>query len=813
MIEGYDKKLLQSFEYETTAISNKKIIGTCELGQATIQLINDSNNYSDLKKTWIKTKFGSFYIYDVEPVQEKINIKLSCYDVKYKLDTEYNSSLYKWPQTLKNWRNAIFDNCGVEYDDSDFPNSDLILDREPNLNNSKTNRQVLCIIAQAGCSWIEVDENDKFYFKWFTENEYEAKDWSSLTTEKTASLPINLVVLSRGDVGDDVYYPKNKPSQKSEFKIENNYILDPQDIFSTEDIRGTTIIPIYNRVNGFSYIVYEITSMFIKNKLSIKLGDKITYTDIYGNKLTSYVMTRKISFIGGDVEDDNNYQITLSAEEIEESNTEISTNTNVIDEITNISRKADKSAGVIEDLITQENIQNQKISQVTQTVDELNSKIGDIADITTSAESDYNILIFNNINQSEPIYIKIHPISEDITYLYPNDSLYPSDELFLKERKLLFVNTTTLEIIEYELPCDLLYYDSENYDELILNYETQSCIVNKKVGIDENCKKYLLDNSITMEFDYPKIELTDGDYTINIDGYSTAYLFIRLMSQNIYTTQFATRTEVNSLISQTSTEINLEVQKKVNEDEIISKINISPESVKISAKDKLSLEGYTTINNGFSVDLEGNMTCNNANINGDIVTSKGVLTNLIFPCEWWGWYNENVYDGQGGGFIGFNFDTELTSVQKSFLNFTVRIPNGFTVKSAKIHLKHTPVNWYNTDGSATNVGRCQNMRVYNAYNLGTTANGAYFSEFNVGGNTPSLNQIDKVNQFSFGTNYETYSTENFAETFTNSGDYNIVVATTFPKPSATIDNAYVNLGQYTGVLTGVLEIIGYTSTV
>lgn len=375
MIDGYDNKLLQSFEYETTAISNKKIIGTCELGKATIQLLNDSNTFSELKGTWIKTKFGSFYIDDVEPVQEKINIKLSCYDIKYKLDTEYDTSLYIFPMTLKEWRNAIFTSCGVEYDNSDFPNSDLLLETEPYIGDAKTNRQVLCIIAQAGISWIETDENDKFYFKWFTNNEFIVKDWSSLTTEKKPTDSVNLVVLGRGDVEDIVYYPKTKPDNPVEFKIDNNYILDPQDTTSDEDLRETTIIPIYDRVNGLNYIVYDLTATQIDNKLSIKLGDKITYIDIWGNELTSYIMTRKISFIGGDVEDDDNYQITLSAEEIEETNTDLSIGVDVVSKISEVSIKVDKEAEKIVLLNQEVNENKENIASLTIENNEIRSSV------------------------------------------------------------------------------------------------------------------------------------------------------------------------------------------------------------------------------------------------------------------------------------------------------------------------------------------------------------------------------------------------------------------------------------------------------
>lgn len=366
MIEEYDNKMIQSFEYETTAISNKNIIGTCELGKATIQMLNDTNEYSALKNQWIKTKFGSFYVYDVKPVQEKVNIKLSCYDIKYKLDSDYDSSLYLWPMTLKEWRNAIYENCNVLFIDDDFPNSDLILEAEPYVGTNKKNRDVLCLIAQAGASWIETDENDKFCFKWFTNNKFVVKDWDSLTSEKNKTNKVNLVVLGRGNIEDIVYYPKTKPENPVEFKIDNNYIIDPQDTTTTEDLRETTIIPIYNQVKDLEFVVFKMTSKLIDNKLSIKLGDIVQYTDIYGNELESFVMTRKISYLGGDINDNENYQITLSAETINETNTDLSKGTNVIQVINETSAKVDKNAKLIELVNSEANENSSEISKIKQ---------------------------------------------------------------------------------------------------------------------------------------------------------------------------------------------------------------------------------------------------------------------------------------------------------------------------------------------------------------------------------------------------------------------------------------------------------------
>lgn len=419
MIEGYDNKFLQKFDYETTAISNKKIIGTCELGKATIQLLNESNDFSDMKETWIKTKFGSFYIYDVKPVQEKVNIKLSCYDIKYKLDTKYDSSLYTWPMTLKEWRNAIFTNCNVTFDNSDFPNSNLVLDKEPNIGNAETNRQVICIIAQAGVSWVEADTNDKLYFKWFTTTVHTIEDWSSLTTEKTPTKPINLAVLSRGDVEDIVYYPKQKPDNPVEFKIDNNYILDPQDVTSNEDLRETTIIPIYNRVNGFKYIVYKMTTMQVENKLSINLGDKIKYIDTWENELESYVMKRKISYIGGDIDDDGNYEIELSAEAIDETNSNLKLGVDVIKKISDIGVKVDKQNEVIQLVNSKVNDNSEKIAEIEISNKKITSSVKEIEE-TISGKNEYE-LTSDTVYASDKEYYSMNENGEYIILIEGED--------------------------------------------------------------------------------------------------------------------------------------------------------------------------------------------------------------------------------------------------------------------------------------------------------------------------------------------------------------------------------------------------------
>jgi hypothetical protein len=177
--------------------------------------------------------------------------------------------------------------------------------------------------------------------------------------------------------------------------------------------------------------------------------------------------------------------------------------------------------------------------------------------------------------------------------------------------------------------------------------------VNKRVGRNEDGTTYVLDVPTTIKYDYPVIVLSDGSYEISLLGYTNAYIFVRLMAQNIYTSQFATKVELNSEITQTTNKINLsvnqklegystteemnasinmtadsitsEVSKKVGKNEIVSSINQSAESIKINAN-KVNLNGYVTI-----TDLSGanKTTIDGSNIKTGTISSDRIDTETM----------------------------------------------------------------------------------------------------------------------------------------------------------------------------------------
>ena len=567
-------------------------------------------------------------------------------------------------------------------------------------DNTRTAREYIGYIAELNGGYAQIGKDGKLYF--IKQNTPSVK---TISIDDCSDFKIGEKhIITR------VVYEQGALKYEYGDETGNTLYLSGDNVYITDQIE---VEEIFNEINGFEFYSFSTSNCPID--YNVIAGEIITFTDGTNNypTIVGYELTYNGDWYGG-------YNLDVATKKQEETQV-----TGPSEKIRNLTIKVDRESNKITQAVKEIDNQNQKISVVEQTVNELNSKIGDIADITTSKESTNATVGFEKINQSEPIYVRIYPIGENISYLYPCSNLYPSETLFMPVRTLRFTNTTTNEYFDYELSNDLLYYDAENYDEFILDYDAQSCVVNKRVGYKADGTTYILETLKTIEYEYPRIELTDGDYTIELLGYANAYLFVRLMAQNIYTTQFATKAEVNSEISQTAEEIGLsvdkkltsyptttqmnsaisvkaneitnsvsetyetksnattnyskltqtanslqsqisandteistlkqtansissEVSKKVGNDEIISKINQSAESVQINAN-KISLAGKTinltsdnTVikSNNFNVDKSGNMTCNNATINGGkIQINTATVTGEAFRL-----YHDNGYE-------------------------------------------------------------------------------------------------------------------------------------------------------------------------
>ena len=650
---SYEGSLLKSVMKQLIIDSNINIPIYAEIGLKYGLLVNDTYEYLD---------FGKFIVTEVEKKEDTNSYSITCYDKLLYTMKNYENMGIVYPITIREYLQRMCAYLGLTFANSNnmFVNynktipSELYLDGEGG-DLGYTFRDVFDEIAQVTGSVICINKNDQVEVRYInntndTINEEYFKNINVNFGKKYG--PINSIVLSRAGESDNIYLRDEDSIETNgltELKIIDNQIMN----FNNRD----EFLPeLLNKLNGLEYYLNDFSSTGI---CYYDLLDRYNVT-IGENTYSCIMLNDEINITQG-------LEENIYTEAPETSQTDYTKADKTDRKINQTYLIVDKQNQKIESVITQTDEQNQKIAKVTQTVEELNSKISDIADITISGEDNDAMVEFTNINQSEPIRIVVRPIIDNISFLYPTNNLYPSDTLYPKSRIIRFENTKTNEIFDYELPNDLLYYDSENYDEFILDYDGQSCVVNKRIGYSADGTTYILDKETTFEYEYPRILLTDGDYKVSVLGYDMAYIFVRLMAQNIYTTQFATKAEVTSEISQTALDINLsvdkklsnystttemnsainisadainlEVSKKVGEDEIISKINQTAEQTQIDAN-KISLYGKTidltsgSINirsNNFNVDTNGTATVRDINItSGKILLEGGSSNNPNF---------------------------------------------------------------------------------------------------------------------------------------------------------------------------------------
>lgn len=637
-----------------------------------------------------------------------------------------------------------------------FINSDKLVEPMLHTDIDYTFRDALDEIATISCSFL-LFKGEDFYLLYPTETNQNIDE--EYLNEDNVTIGekyfINSLVFSRAEESDSIFRDDATNIQLNglhEYKISDNQLL------STND-RDLYIDDMFAYLKTFEFYIFDVSS---KGILFLEACDRFNFV-LSGNTYSTILLNNEIAFEDGLSEE-------LYMDKPEETETEYKYADTTDKRINQTYLLVDKQNKKIEGVITDVTEQNNKISQVTQTVDELNSKIQDIADITTFGESMYAKVELDSINESEPIQITVKPTVENISYLYPHENLYPSDDLYLKDRKIRFTNETDNTYIDYVLPDDLLIAPDGTYDEFYLGYDEQVCQITKRCQYNADGTVSKLEKEEITSYDYPKLELKDGDYTIELLGYTNAYLSVRLMAQNIYTTQFATKAEVKSEISQTAQEvnisvdkklekystttemrseinatanaINLEVGKKVGNDEVISKINQSAETVginankiELSANDILNLLAGNTINlssknivissTNFNVDKDGNMTCNNGTLNkvniigGRIVlSSEDGIQNFIINGP------DNDYTRMNGHAIEMNCEHTGVGLQIDPRNSRIFIgtsdtrsvvyPTGITTpKVTETSLESQKKNIEKFDGNAIDILKSVDLYRYN----------------------------------------------------------------------------------------------------
>lgn len=483
--------------------------------------------------------FGNYVVYSVEKQEDTMSYKITCYDKLLYSMVDYENMNIQYPISIRDYINKVCEHLGLVFANvnDEFANYDKLIPSELYLDEDKnslgyTFRDVFDELAQVTASVICLNENDELEIRYInntedTIDEEYLKNVNVNFGEKFGA--INTIVLSRSADSDSVYYPSEIPENPIEFKISDNQIMNFND-------RSDYLPDIYEKLNGLEFYINDFSSTGViyydlYDMYNVKIGDNI-YPCIMLN---------------------DEVLITQGLEEIIYTDKPEETNTDY-----NKADKTDRKINQVSLIVDKQN----------QTIQSIASKVADVSKIITG---------IGNINLENAHEGPLHKltIKGNVSLNYPNNNLFPSSNLYPKIFKLQVDETI------YELDINYLNYINEKIcDEFIC--EDGQCYIVRRIEIDENGQMQQLSNEIIEERKDVFINISQSS-TIKLLGFEYAILKIEYLLQNQYTDVFANQAYVNSEIKQTADEINIEVSKKVNEDEVVSAINLSPEKITLDS--------------------------------------------------------------------------------------------------------------------------------------------------------------------------------------------------------------------------------------
>ncbi len=689
--------------------------------------IKVGNNYEYIN-------YGYYTVKEYEKDENNKSYKMKCYDDMMLTMVDYDLQV-TYPISVKNLLSAICTHFGFTLNTQTFVNDDSLITTDVFSGMEMTYRDVLSELAIATCSTIEI-ENGVMYLKYPTNtdlviNEDILNDVNVAISKRYG--PVNRLVITRIS-GADTELREDTTSIEmygaTELKISD------KQIFSTEATRDNMIDEMWDYINDFQYYLCDLDTqglMYVEalDKFNISLNNTL-YPTIALNDETN--------ISDGLNEEIFNKEPIINQDEYKYSKPE---NKSIRNAYIEVDKQNAKINLVAEQTLDPDNPNSivRQMATITEQYNEILAQISDIADVTTSAEDTDAQIELNDINVSEPITLRVHPTGENISYLYPSSNTFPSSTTYLKIRKIRFYNATSEEVIyDYELPEDLLYYDSENYDEFLLDYgdgsvESRICQVTKKCKYNADGTVGLLATPEVHNYSsqYPTINLTGGDYVISILGYTTGYIFSRLMASNIYTTQFATKVEMNSAIDLKANQINLVVNQKLDQSDfnsanIVLAINGDGTSSASINANKININGViNAINNNTSTTINGNKittgTITANQVSSDIITTTNFSAQSINADN----ITSGTIDATNINIINLNADN-ITGGYLSMSNVkggTLNVGTGGGYLRIGIGYTHPEVSGLNVRGSgginmySHNIGACNNLGVQTISASGT----------------------------------------------------------------------------------------------
>lgn len=540
---------------------------------------------------------GTFKLYDEEGTDDYFS-SVTAYDLLIKFNAQYDPSQMTYPSTVFGLLQNICNQAGVTLENTSIVNGTQQLETELFVEG-ETLKTILNAICQVSGTFGMIS-NDKLRLGLKGTQTISLQKYQISEPEfKRTTQNINQVVLGMTDIeGEEVKYPQDSQISGTIHKL----TINNNPFVYNQTLREAYIQNIYNQVNGFGY---EAMSMKWEGLSYVELGDLLS-VDGHSSMVLRY-----------NIKSPNGLESTLEAPSIIDSSVEYYENSNSIE---NRQKRTeyivDKANQRITQIVEEIGDRSEKSTSITQDIDSINQQVSQIETLTSDLTQNSSLTI-EDAFEGEIVKFSI---SGNMSLLYPSDDLYPSNDLYPLDSYL---------IIKYEdetqdkihLPLNYLrYLNATTYDEFIV--ENGQAKIIRRVGENDDGSFYALTTEVEEDKGDLVIELKEGYNKLWLESFFDLPLqySARYVAQNDYTSLFATKVEMHSEISQTASEINLEVSKKVDENEVIAAINLTSETATIDAS-KINLNGYVTVS-----DLAGTGT---TTINGSNIKTGTIDASLV----------------------------------------------------------------------------------------------------------------------------------------------------------------------------------------
>lgn len=576
---------LVDFEIEDSCYVNGKFIGTTVSKKITVNILNPDNNINiENKEIVVKAgividgteelvPFGNFIIEKPTNEETKQKTKFIGYDYMIKFNKKYEDTS-TYPITLKKYITNLCSQVGVEFGNTELTNGEYEIQGNPFTNNEDC-KTVLSNVAQLCGGFAHIGRDNKLYITNIGGEIQETMDGNNyFSLEKNEQYgEVNSLVIRLSQVEGE-----NTPREDAEsiatnglteITIADNYFLND------EEEREKVIDAIFDKLKGLKYT--PITSSYYGFPY-LDIGDAITILDSKNVEYSTYIFNHKFKYNGG-------FSGNIETVAMTKTQTAYKNNIDIKSKFQNVELKVDKINGTIETKIED---QNKKISQVTQTVDKINQEVGTITGENSIKNGEFTDGLQNWVTSALGGTVKVKTI---------NNKNYANLMTMNGRTSMSQVMSGLFADMEYTLEFDI--YDNNPYDITVADNAIFTIAVLQNITEEEIEIVYTEEMQVSETEERKKIKFTlsrnSQDVWVEFGLTANGYLYdtASAMIGNVVLSG-GDITEKLAKLNMTADKINIEVGKKVNNEDftganIMLEINGDTSSTTIKA-DKVSLE-------------------------------------------------------------------------------------------------------------------------------------------------------------------------------------------------------------------------------